>query len=87
MFQASITLTGFHIEAGSRRWPEYARHMLDELGPRRAPYLRSWYERARYAPDFMSAGMTAPEELNAALACAPGGACHRTHLLLARESR
>jgi hypothetical protein len=63
--QAGITLAGYHIEAGARKFADYARAVVADLGVEFRPYLRSWYEGARYYPGFDATGMTPAAEIDA----------------------
>jgi hypothetical protein len=66
ILQAGITLAGYHIEAGARKFSDYARAMVNDLGEEARPYLRSWYEGVRYYPGFDATGMTPAAEIDAA---------------------
>ena len=57
MIAAGIDLAGYHVEAGARSFAEYSRRMLEELGEKVKPYLKSWYMAVRYHPGFDAAGM------------------------------
>ena len=50
VFQAGITLTGYHIEKGARTFAAYAKAMIDDLGEVVRPYLKSWYAAVYYDP-------------------------------------
>lgn len=66
MLQAGITLAGYHIEAGARSFAAYTKAMVADLGEAARPYLRSWYEGARYHPGFEAAkDMTPAAEIDA----------------------
>lgn len=43
-------LAVYHIEAGARSFVDYAKAMVNDLGDKVKPYLRSFYEGARYFP-------------------------------------
>ena len=62
ILQAGITLAGYHIEAGARKFADYAKAMIADLGEAADPFLRSWYEGARYYP---AEGMTPAGEIDA----------------------
>lgn len=64
MVQAGITLAGYHIEAGARKFADYTKAMIGDLGEAARPYLRSWYEGVRYYPGFDNSGMTPAAELD-----------------------
>ena len=63
--QDGITLAGFHIEAGARKWADYTKAMLGDLGEAVRPYLRGWYEAVRYYPGFDAQGMSSAAEIEA----------------------
>lgn len=62
--QAGITLAGFHIEAGARKFADFTKAMVSDLGENVRPYLRSWYEGVRYYPGFDAKGMSTAEEID-----------------------
>jgi N12 class adenine-specific DNA methylase len=45
-----ITLAGYHIERGARRFAAFARAMVDDLGDGVKPWLQSWYMAVRSDP-------------------------------------
>ena len=55
LVDAAIVAT-FHIEAGARKFVDFAKAMVQDLGDWITPYLRSQYESRRYDPDVISAG-------------------------------
>jgi hypothetical protein len=63
-----LTLSGFHIEAGARKFADYAKAMLGDLGEAIRPYLSNWYEAVRTFPGFDNVGMTPPDEVQRILA-------------------
>ena len=64
MLQAGITLAGYHVEAGARTFIEYSKAMIADLGEGVKPYLRSFYEGARYFPEMDQKGMTEGKEID-----------------------
>lgn len=50
ILQAGITLAGYHIEAGARKFSDYARAMINDLGDAVKPYLKSWYAAVTLDP-------------------------------------
>lgn len=50
VFTAGLTLAGYHIEKGARKFAAYARAMVDDLGDVVKPYLKSWYMGVKYDP-------------------------------------
>ncbi|WP_448980057.1 hypothetical protein, partial [Klebsiella pneumoniae] len=45
-----ITLAGYHIEKGARKFAAYAKAMIDDLGEGIRPYLKSFYMGIKYDP-------------------------------------
>jgi hypothetical protein len=45
-----ITLSGYHIEKGARTFAAYAKAMVDDLGDKVIPYLKSWYMGVKFDP-------------------------------------
>jgi hypothetical protein len=45
-----ITLSGYHIEKGARTFAAYTKAMIDDLGDKVVPYLKSWYMGVKYDP-------------------------------------
>lgn len=72
VFQAGITLAGYHIERGARTFAAYAKAMIDDMGEAVRPYLKSWYAALYYDPRAadMQAEMTPPAQLDEAAAAA-----------------
>ena len=58
ILQAGITLAVYHVEAGARSFGDYSKAMVNDLGDVVRPYLRAWYEAARYYPGMDNEGMT-----------------------------
>ena len=51
-------MAAYHIEAGARKFADYARHMIDDLGDAIRPYLKSFYNGARDLPEVQEAGLS-----------------------------
>ena len=49
----------YHIEKGARKFAEYAKAMITDLGDAIRPYLKSFYNGARDLPEVQEAGLTA----------------------------
>ena len=49
-------MAAYHIEAGARRFADYARRMIADLGDAIRPYLKSFYNGARDLPEVQEAG-------------------------------
>lgn len=49
-------MAAYHIEAGARKFADYARHMIDDLGDAIRPYLKSFYNGVRDLPEVLEAG-------------------------------
>jgi len=63
MMQAGITLAGYHIEAGARKFSDFSKAMIADLGDAVKPYLRAWYEGVRHWPDFDNKGLSTTKEI------------------------
>ena len=68
IMQDGFTLAGYHIEAGSRKFGDFAKEMIADLGNAAKPYLRVWYESVRYYPGLNNQEMTPIAEMDAAVA-------------------
>ena len=66
-------LAAFHIEAGARKFADFVKAMVDDLGQpfdKLRPFLRHWYNGARdelIDRDLPTKGMDSPEDMAAAL--------------------
>jgi len=49
---AGIRLAGYHIEAGSRKFADFAKAMIEDIGAGIKPYLKTFYEAIRNWPGF-----------------------------------
>lgn len=54
---AGITVAGFHIEAGAKRFIDYVNIMIKDLGEKSKPYLKMFYNAVRDYPGFDAEGM------------------------------
>lgn len=61
---AGMTLAGYHIEAGARKFADYAKAMVEDLGTEIQPYIRGFYESVRHYPGFDNKGMSSPAEID-----------------------
>ena len=50
-------MAAYHIEAGARKFADYATHMIADLGDAIRPYLKSFYNGARDLPEVQEAGL------------------------------
>lgn len=57
-----MTIAGAYIEAGVRKFADYAAAMRADFGERITPYLLSFWEGARNYPGLDTTGMSSPEE-------------------------
>lgn len=59
LFSIGVQMAAFHIEAGARRFADFTRSMVADLGESIRPYLKSFYEGAKHMPgmDFVSKDM------------------------------
>ncbi|MBQ4376937.1 MAG: hypothetical protein II793_04515, partial [Bacteroidales bacterium] len=53
-----VEMTVYHIEAGARKFSDFAKRMIDDLGDSIRPYLKGFYENARRTPEAEEAGLT-----------------------------
>lgn len=67
MVQAGLTLAGYYIENGARKFKAYSEKMIADLGEAVRPYLRSWYESVRHYPGFeeVAKDMSTPLQVDA----------------------
>lgn len=63
---SGITLTEFHIEAGTKKFNDYARVMVFDLGEAIKPYLKPLYNAVRDWPGFNVEGMDTYEDVSMA---------------------
>jgi hypothetical protein len=68
MLQGCMMMAGDHIESGARAWAAYSKAMIADLGDKVRPYLRSFYEGARYFPGLDTAGMDDAAAIEKAIA-------------------
>ena len=47
----------YHIEAGARKFADYAKNMIADLGDNIRPYLKSLYNGARDLPEIQKTGL------------------------------
>ncbi len=57
LLAAGLYRAGFHVEAGARRFVDYAQRMVAELGNGVRPFLANFYNSVRDYPGFDNAGM------------------------------
>jgi hypothetical protein len=57
-----------YLERGTRRFAAWSAQVVADLGEEVRPFLRAWYESARYYPGFDATGMDRPEVVRAELA-------------------
>ena len=62
IMQAGMTLAGYHIEAGARKFKDFSAAMIEDLGDNIRPYLKSLYNAVRDYPNFDNNGMTAYDQ-------------------------
>ncbi len=55
-----MTIAGAYIESGVRKFSDYAKAMVEDLGDGVKPYLLSFWEGARNYPGLDTEGMTSP---------------------------
>lgn len=50
LFSIGTQVAMYHIESGTRKFIDFAIKMIDDIGENIKPYLKSFYEGARFAP-------------------------------------
>lgn len=61
-----ITVAGYHIEAGARKFADFVKVMVKDLGDAYKPYLKMFYNAVRDYPGFNTEGMDAYEDVSKA---------------------
>lgn len=66
LFTIGTQMAIYHIEAGARKFADFASRMVEDLGDNVRPYLKSFYESARHAPgmETLSKEMDSFNEVN-----------------------
>lgn len=62
-----LVLSGYYIEGGLRKFPAYAKAMLEDLGEAARPHLDQWYTSVRKQAGFDTKGMDDDHAIQAAL--------------------
>jgi len=57
-------LAVYHIEAGARSFSDYSKKMINDMGDAIKPYIRSFYEGARYYPGLDNSAMTSASDID-----------------------
>lgn len=57
LLEIGIEMTAYHLEAGARKFVDYAKAMVNDIGDAIRPYLKSLYNAARDYPDVVQAGL------------------------------
>lgn len=57
LLEIGLEMTAYHLEAGSRKFADYAKAMINDLGDAIRPYLKSFYNYARDYPEVIDAGL------------------------------
>jgi hypothetical protein len=63
---AGITLSGILIESGTKKFEDYVKAMISDIGPEIKPYLKQFYSAARFEPGFDTTGMTSHDDVDIA---------------------
>ncbi len=58
IFAIGVEMTAYHIEAGARKFADYARVMIADLGDAIRPYLKTLYNGAKTFPGVYESGLT-----------------------------
>ena len=64
MMMAGIQLAGYHVEAGARKFTDYAKVMIEDIGEGIKPYLKSFYNSLRTWPEFDNTGMDSANDVD-----------------------
>lgn len=57
LIEIGCEMTAYHLEAGARKFADYAKAMINDVGDVIRPYLKSLYNAARDYPDVVEAGL------------------------------
>ena len=57
LIEIGVEMTTYHLEAGARKFADYAKAMVNDIGDAIRPYLKSLYNAARDYPDVVQAGL------------------------------
>lgn len=57
LIEIGVEMTAYHLEAGARKFADYAKAMINDVGDVIRPYLKSLYNAARDYPDVVEAGL------------------------------
>lgn len=63
LLMVGMKLAGFHIEAGARKFKDYSARMIEDVGDKIKPYLKSLYLAVRNYPGFDNTGMETEAEI------------------------
>jgi N12 class adenine-specific DNA methylase len=66
--QGGAELAVYYLERGVRNFADYARQIVADVGEEFRPYLRGWYENARYYPGLDTSDLTPHAEVDAEVA-------------------
>lgn len=71
LMQDAMTLAGYHVESGARKFADFSKAMIADIGEAIRPYLKSLYLSVRNWPGFDNAGMETEAQIDAATSEAP----------------
>lgn len=57
MLTIGMEMAVFHVEAGARKFADYATHMISDMGDAIRPYLKSFYNEIRSLPEVIDSGL------------------------------
>ena len=57
LLEIGIEMTAYHLESGARKFADYVKAMVNDIGDAIRPYLKSLYNAARDYPDVVQAGL------------------------------
>jgi hypothetical protein len=61
-----ITLSGILIESGTKKFEDFVKAMIADIGPGIKPYLKQLYSMVRFEPGFDTKGMSSHDEVDMA---------------------
>lgn len=63
LLMVGMKLAGYHIEAGARKFQDYSARMIDDVGEKIKPFLKSLYLAVRNYPGFDNKGMETERQI------------------------
>ena len=66
MMALGTELAVYHIEAGARSFAKFSKAVIEDLGEKAKPFLKSWYMGAKYFPGMNTEGMDSAADVESA---------------------